>query len=115
MLLFESEGSDEEEGGRDLGSECAPLIYPWYFAHAHFPKVSGEYLPPPPGRVWLSIFRRNMEVSWAPLASLIPNLVIRQGTSLPVPILFEFGSSTSLGWKEWVDDELSNTGFTAAL
>ena len=115
MLLFESEGSDEEEGGHDLGSECAPLIYPWYFAHAHFPKVSGEYLPPPPGRVWLSIFRRNMEVSWAPLASLIPNLVIRQGTSLPVPILFEFGSSTSLGWKEWVDDELSNTGFTAAL
>ena len=31
------------------------------------------------------------------------------------PILFEFGSSTTLGWKEWVDDELSNKIFMAAL
>ena len=56
-----------------------------------------------------------MEVSWAPLASSIPDLVIRQGTSLPVPTLFEFGLGTSLGWKEWVDDELSGMGFMAVL
>ena len=109
------EGFDEEERGCDSHSECAPLIDPWYDAHAYFPKVSGEYLPPPPSCVWLSICYRNMEVSWAPLASSIPDLVIRQGTSLPVPILFEFGLGTSLSWKEWVDDELSGMGFMAVL
>ena len=109
------EGFDEEERGCDSHSECAPLIDPWYDAHAYFPKVSGEYLPPPLSRVWLSICYRNMEVSWAPLASSIPDLVIRQGTSLPVPILFEFGLGTSLGWKECVDDELSGMGFMAVL
>ena len=54
-------------------------------------------------------------MSWALLASSIPDLVIGQGTSLPVPILFEFGSGTTLGWKEWVDDELSGKIFRAAL
>ena len=49
------------------------------------------------------------------MASSIPDLVIRQGTSLRMPILFKFGSGTSLGWKEWVDDELSDKGFMAVL
>ena len=52
-------------------------------------------------------------MSWAPLASSIPDLDICQGTSLPVPILFEFGSGTLLGWKEWVDEELADMGFMA--
>lgn len=30
-------------------------------------------------------------------------------------ILFEFRSGTSLGWKEWVDNELFDTGFMEAL
>ena len=42
-------------------------------------------------------------------------LVICQGTLLPVPSLFEFGSGTALGWKEWVDKELSDTGFIGLL
>ena len=49
------------------------------------------------------------------LASSIPDLVIRQGTSLPVPIHFEFGSGTALGWREWVDSELSDAGFMGLL
>ena len=49
------------------------------------------------------------------MASSIPDLDIRQGTSLLVPILFEFRSGTSLGCKEWVDKELSDTGFMATL
>jgi len=97
---FESEHSDEEEGHRDPDSVCAPLIDPWYDTYAHFLKVFGKCLPPPSGRVRLSICHRNTKVSWAPLASSIPDLVIYQGTSLPMPILFEFGSGTSLGWKE---------------
>ena len=75
--------------------------------------VPGDYLPPSSSRVWLSICRCDMEVSWAPLASSIPNLDIHQGTSLPVPILFKFGLGTSLGWKEWVDEELVDMGFMA--
>ena len=89
--LFESERFEEEEGGRDLDSECAPLIDPWYDTHAHFLKVSDKYFPLLPGHVWLFICYRNIEVSCAPLASSILDLVIRQGTSLPVLILFEFG------------------------
>ena len=77
--------------------------------------ASSDYLPPSLGHVWLSFCHRNTEVSWAPLTSSIPDLVIRQGASLPMPILFEFGLGTSLGWKEWVDEELSDTGFMAAL
>ena len=45
----------------------------------------------------------------------ILDLAIRQGDVLLMPILFEFGSGTSLGWKEWVDKELSDTGFMGDL
>ena len=92
--------SEEEEwggGGRNLGSECPPLINPWYSIFIHFPIVLGDYLPLPLGRMWLSICHYDMEVSWALLVSTILDLDIHQETSLPVPMLFEFGSSTSLG------------------
>ena len=72
-------------------------------------------MPSPLGHVWLALCHRNTEASWAPLASSIPDLVIRQGTSLPMPIHFAFGSSMAFGWKEWVDRELSNMGFMGLL
>lgn len=112
---FELDHSEEEEGGHDLDSECPPLIDLWYDTHIRFPVVPSDYSSPPSGRVWVSICRHDMEVSWAPLAPTILDLDIRQGTSLLVPILFEFGLSTSLGWKEWVDKELFDMGFMAAL
>ena len=93
----DSERSTEEEAERDPDSECAPLIDPWYEISPHFPKVPGEYVPPPPGRVLITLIRRDPDVSWAPLASSIPDLSIRQGVSLPVPLHFEFGSGESLG------------------
>ena len=96
--LSELERSEEEEGGRDLDSECAPLIDSWYNIHTYFLVVLGDYLPLSSGHGWLSICRRDTKVSLAPLASSIPDLDIHQGTSLPVPILFEFGLGTSLGW-----------------
>ena len=104
-VLEEVERSDsgqstEEEMERDPDSECAPLIDPWYEINPHFPKVPGEYVPPPQGRVLITLVRRDLDVSWAPLASSVPDLSIRQGVSLPVPLHFEFGSGTSLGWKE---------------
>ncbi|KAK9996680.1 hypothetical protein SO802_021366 [Lithocarpus litseifolius] len=110
-----SDHFDEEEARRNPGSECAPLIDLWYDTHAYFPKVPGDYTPPSLGRVWLAICCRNMDISLAPLASLIPDFVFRQGTSLLVPILFKFGSGTALGSKEWVDKELSDTGFMKVL
>ena len=75
---------------RALNNECAPLIDPWYDTHAHFPKVPGDYTSPPLGHVWLALCRHNINISWASLASSIFDLAIRQGTSLPVPILFKF-------------------------
>ena len=47
----DSERSTEEETERDPDSECAPLIDPWYEINPHFPKVPGEYVSPPQGRV----------------------------------------------------------------
>ena len=111
----ELEHSDEEEAQRDPNSECAPLINLWYDVHPYFPKIPNDYMPPPSSRVWLALSRRNPDVSWAPLASSIPDLVIRQGILLPVPIHFEFGSGTALDWREWVDNELSDTGFMGVL
>nr|POF18730.1 hypothetical protein CFP56_24958 [Quercus suber] len=87
----EFDHSNEEEAQRDPDSECAPLINPWYDVHPHLPKIPDNYVPPPSGRVWLALCWRNLDVSWALLASSIPNQVIRQGISLPVPIHFEFG------------------------
>ena len=101
------ERSTEEETERNPDSECAPLIDPWYEINPHFPKVPGEYVSPPPGRVLITLVRRDPDVSWALLASSIPDLSIRQGVSLPVPLHFEFGSGASLGWKEWVDSVVS--------
>ena len=65
--------------------------------------------------MWLALGWRNPDVSWAPLASSIPDLAIRQSISLPVPIHFEFGSGTALGWREWVDSELSDADFMGLL
>ena len=89
-VYFESNHSDEEEARRD-------------------------YVLPSPSRVWLAFCRRNLNVSWALVSSTIFDLVIRLGISLPVPIHFEFGLGTALGWKEWVDSELSDTGFMGLL
>ena len=111
----DSERSTEEETERDPDSECAPLIDPWYEINPHFPKVPGEYVSPPPSRVLITLIRRDPDVSWAPLASSVPDLSIRQGVSLPIPLRFEFGSGASLGWKEWVDSEFSDTGFMGLL
>ena len=61
--LFESKLFEEEEGGCDLNSKCARLIDLWYDTHIHFLVVPGDYLPPPPGRVWLSICYCDTEVS----------------------------------------------------
>ena len=91
MEHFELEQSAGEETQRDPNSECTPLIDPWYEVHPHFPKVPDDYESLPPGRVWIALVRRNPDVSWAPLVSSIPDLAIRQGISLPVPIHFEFG------------------------
>ena len=49
------------------------------------------------------------------MSSFVYDLVIRQGISLPVPIHFEFGSGTALGWKEWVYSELFDMGFMGLL
>ena len=114
-MYSELDHSDEEEAQHAPDSEYAPFIDPWYDIHPHFPKIPSDYAPPSPGRVWFALCRQNTDISWAPLASSIPNLVIRQGTLLPVPIHFEFGSGTALDWKEWVDNKLSDTGFMGLL
>ena len=115
MERSDSERSAEEETQRDPDSECTPLINPWYEVNPHFPKIPGDYIPPPPGRVLIALVWRNPDVSWALLASSIPDLSICQGTSLPIPLHFEFGSGTASGWKEWVDSELSDKGFMSLL
>ena len=111
----DSEQFAEEETERDLDSKCAPLIDPWYEISLHFPEIPGEYVPPPPGRVLITLVRRDPDVSWAPLASSVSDLSIRQGVSLPIPLHFAFGFAASSGWKEWVDSELSDTGFMGLL
>ena len=92
-----------------------PLNRPVVRNQPSLSKAPGEYVPPPPGHVLITLVRRDPDVSWAPLASSIPDLSIRQGISLPVPLHFEFGSDASLGWKEWVDSELSDIGFMGLL
>ena len=59
----ELEHSDEEEAQRDPNCECASLIDPWYDIHPHFPKIPGDYAPPPLSCVWLALCRRNPDVS----------------------------------------------------
>ena len=60
---FDSERSTEEETERDPDSECTPLIDPWYEINPHFPKIPGEYVPPPSGRVLITLVRRDPDVS----------------------------------------------------
>ena len=95
--LSESDHFGEEKQGRNLNSEFPPLIDLWYDAHIHFPVVPSDYSLPSPGYMWLSIYRCATKVSWAPLASTIPDFDIRQRTLLPMPNLFKFRSDTSLG------------------
>ena len=76
-MYSELDYSDKEEARRALNNECALLIDPWYDTYAHFPKVPGNYTPLLPGCVWLTLCHHNPNVSWAPLASSIPDLAIR--------------------------------------
>ena len=75
-VYSELDHSNEEEARHAPDSEGAPLIDAWYDVHAHFPKVPSDYMPLPPSRVWLALCRRNIDVSWAPLAYSILDLVI---------------------------------------
>ena len=50
----------EEEAERDPNGECAPLIDPWYETSPYFPKAPGEYVPPPPGRVLITLSTLNL-------------------------------------------------------
>ena len=59
----DSERSTEEETERNPDSECAPLIDPWYEISPHFPKIPGEYVPPLPSRVLITLVRRDSDVS----------------------------------------------------
>ena len=59
----DSERSTEKEAERDPDGECAPLIDPWYEISPHFPKVPGEYVPPSPGRVLITLIQRDPDVS----------------------------------------------------
>ena len=59
----DSERSAEEEAERDPDGECTPLIDPWYEISPHFPKVPGKYVPSPPGRVLITLIRRDPDVS----------------------------------------------------
>ena len=54
---------DEEEARRDLDSECAPLIDPWYDVHPSFPKIPGDYVPLSQSCVRLALYRWNLNVS----------------------------------------------------
>ena len=76
MERSDSKRFAEEETQRDPDSKCTPLIDPWYEVNPHFPKIPGDYVPPLPGRVLIALVRRNPDVSWAPLASSIPDLSI---------------------------------------
>ena len=76
VLYSDPDSFDKEEALHPPDSECAPLIDHWYDVHSHFPKVPGDYTPPPPGCVWLALCHRNTKAPWAPLASSIPDLVI---------------------------------------
>ena len=93
----DSERSTEEGTKRDLDSECAPLIDPWYEINPHFPKVPGEYVPLPPGRVLITLVRRDPDVSWAPLASSVPDLSIHHGALLSIPLSFRIWVRRILG------------------
>ena len=54
-VYSESDHSDEEEARCDPDSECAPLIDLWYNVYPSFPKIPGDYVPPPPSHVWLAL------------------------------------------------------------
>ena len=69
--------SDDEEARCDPDSECAPLIDPWYNVYPSFPKILGDFVPPPSSRVWLALCRQNLNTSWAPVSSSVYDLVIR--------------------------------------
>ena len=87
----DSERSTEEETERDPDSECAPLIDLWYEINPHFPKVPGGYVPPLPGRVLITLVRRDPDVSWAPLASSVPDLSIRKVFRFLYPFILNLG------------------------
>ncbi|KAK9995517.1 hypothetical protein SO802_020203 [Lithocarpus litseifolius] len=85
--------SKEEKISCNPNSECPPFIGPWYDAHSHFLVLPGNNSPPPSSHVWLSREWRVVDVSWAPLASSIPDIAIRRGETLLVLILFKFRST----------------------
>ena len=62
-VYSESDHFNEEEVQRDQDSECTPRINPWYDIHPHFPKILGNYTLLPSGHVWLTLCRRNTDIS----------------------------------------------------
>ena len=114
-VFFELSSFDEEEARHPPDSECAPLIDPWYNVHSHFPKVPGDYMPPPQhggSLVYAVTTQRLLGHHWLlrfPISSFARAL-----RSLCL-FISSFGLGTALGWKEWVDRKLSDMGFMGLL
>ena len=77
-----------------------------------FPAITRSHYLAVCGSIFTGEIRTFLRPHWPP-RSLI--LSFARALSLPLPIHFEFGSGTTLGWRDWVDNELFDTSFIGLL
>ena len=105
-------GSPEPQGDI-LGR---PILDPWYRSSERFPSVSASLQPPPTDWEWLVIREdATADVAWNPSFREIRDLQIQRNEMLAVPLVFDFQCSRAVEWADWIDSELTDSGFCDCL
>ena len=92
-----------------------PLQDPWYTPSLFFPQVTHGDAPPSPHSWVFSSQSGFASSAQVPDPREILYLQIRRGSREAVPIFFDFAPGKIIGWFNWVDEELSDGGFTNCL
>nr|POE69350.1 hypothetical protein CFP56_08605 [Quercus suber] len=96
-----------------LGELLLPLQDPWYCSSSLFPVVGAPQVSPlrVPKKWILKGEAPSHEAAWVLAASSILDLRFQGKELLPVPIQFLCPCGTTVGWSDWVEQEVADQGF----
>ena len=100
-------GDDIEVGP---GEPLLPLQDPWYCSSSLFPVAGASKVSPPrvPKKWILKGEAHSHEIAWVLAASGILDLRFQRKELLPAPIQFLCPYGTSVGWSDWVEQEVAD-------
>ena len=94
-----------------------PLQDPWYYSTSLFPTIGAPKVGSPgvPKKWILKGEAPSYKIEWVPAAPSVTDLRFQQKELLPVPIQFLCPCGITVGWSDWVEQEVTDEEFCQIL